>query len=143
MIHRTQGAAPQLDGNPTAMKIVKDYHTYHAKKFAQFLDLLAAIPEADGSTLLDHTLVVWCGQIAAGDHSLDHLPLVLGGGMGGAVTPGRYVRYPRKPDAQYWPAYSRGPAHNDLFVSLANMMGVSTNTFGASSVCKGPLAGLK
>jgi hypothetical protein len=51
------------------------------------------------------------------------------------------VRYPRvkSPD---WPTYSTGLAHNDLFVSLANMMDVQTSTFGNAAVCKGPLAGL-
>ena len=62
--------------------------------------------------------------------------------MGGAVNAGRYVRYPRTPNGD-WPAYSRGPAHNDLFIALANMMGVPTATFGNPSVCTGPLGGLK
>ena len=62
--------------------------------------------------------------------------------MGGAVKTGRYVRYPRAKDMNLWPTYSTGPAHNDLFVSLANLMGVQTSTFGNPAVCKGPLAGL-
>jgi hypothetical protein len=95
---------------------MKAYQTYNAKMFAKFLDLLAAIPESDGTTLLDNTLVVWCGQIAAGDHSLDNIPYVLAGAMGGAVKTGRYVRYPRvkTPD---WPTYSNSanPPGNDAY----------------------------
>lgn len=142
MVHKTNGAGPALGDDPTAIGIMKAYQTYNAAMFAKFLDLLAAIPEADGTTLLDNTLVVWCGQIAAGDHSLDNIPYILGGGMGGAVKTGRYARYPRTTDMNNWPTYSNGPAHNDLFVSLANMMGVQTSTFGNPTVCKGPLAGL-
>jgi len=61
--------------------------------------------------------------------------------MGGAVTPGRYVRYPRVPSSN-WPAYSDGPAHDDLFVALAQMMGVDTDSFGNPDVCNGPIGGL-
>jgi hypothetical protein len=133
MVHKTSGSSPPLDGDPTALGVVRAYHAYHATQFANFLELLQGITESDGTTLLDNTLVVWCGQIAGGDHSLDRLPYVLAGKMGGAVTPGRYVMMPRTP--------SGGPAHNDFFVSLANVMGVATSTFGNPSVCKGALTG--
>ncbi|MEO5730418.1 MAG: DUF1552 domain-containing protein, partial [Byssovorax sp.] len=141
MVHKTNGVKPTLADDPAAIGIMKKYQTFNASLFAKFLDLLAAIPEADGTTLLDNTLVVWCGQIAGGDHSLDNIPYVLAGGMGGAVKTGRYVRYPRA-KSNDWPTYSNGPAHNDLYVSLANLMGVQTSTFGNAAVCKGPLAGL-
>ena len=36
----------------------------------------------------------------------------------------------------------KDPAHNDLFVTLANYMGIPITTFGNPKVCKGPLAGL-
>jgi hypothetical protein len=123
---------------------VKDYHTYNSKLFAKFLGMLDAIPESDGTTLLDNTVVVWCGQLGGGDHTIDHLPYILGGGMGGEITPGRLVVYPRKfLGGAGWPAYSSGPAHNDLFVSLAQKMGMTdVDTFGKAEVCTGPIAGL-
>lgn len=147
MVHKTNGwgpntQGPELAGNPAAMQIVKNCHIYYAQQFERLLALLDAIPEADGGTMLDHTLVLWCGQLGAGDHSLDMLPYILAGRGGGTVTSGRYVRYPRVPDPEWWPIYSRGPAHSDLFVWLANAMGVATNSFGNAAVCKGPLAGI-
>lgn len=142
MVHKTNGVQPALGDDTTAIGIMKAFQTYNAAMFAKFLDLLAAIPESDGTTLLDNTLVVWCGQIAGGDHSLDNIPYILAGNLGGTVKTGRYVRYPRAKDMNLWPTYSSGPAHNDLFVSLANLMGVQTSTFGNAAVCKGPLAGL-
>ena len=141
MIHKTNGANPLLGNNADAMKIVKGYHAYNASLYAKFLSLLDGIPEGDG-TLLDHTAVVWCGQLAGGDHSVEYLPYVIGGGMGGQLATGRYVRYPRTPDKGSWPNYSHGPAHNDLLCALANKMGVVTSTFGNPLVCRGPLAGL-
>jgi Protein of unknown function (DUF1552) len=141
MVHQTCGVNPALGDNPEAIAIVKACHTYHSAMFAKFIELLDAIPESDGTTLLDNTLVVWCGQLAGGDHSLDRIPYILAGGMSGAVTPGRYVRYPRVA-SDNWPVYSEGPAHNDLFVALANMMGIEIASFGNPDVCRGALAGL-
>ena len=47
---------------------------------------------------------------------------------------GRYLKYDR-PD-------NKGPSHNDLFVSLANYMGLTTTSFGNSALSKGPLTRL-
>jgi Protein of unknown function (DUF1552) len=147
LIHKTHGGSPALKDDPAAMKIAKDYHKYHATQFGKLLGMLKAIPERDGGTLLDHTLVVWCGQLACGDHTLNYIPYVLGGKMGGAVTPGRYVRYPRKPQdgmTQYgWNVdQTVGLPHNMLFLAFAQAMGVSASTFGSPTLCTGPLPGL-
>jgi hypothetical protein len=139
MIHQTNGAGPPLAGDAAAMATVRAYHAYNASLFAKFLGLLQAIPESDGTTLLDNTVVVWCGDIAGGDHTLDRIPYVLAGGLGGTIKTGRYVRLPRKANMVKWPAYSDGIPHNNLFVSLANLMGVPTTTFGNPNVCTGPL----
>lgn len=145
MVHKTNGipaagrTVPRLGDDPHAMRTVKDYHAYNAGLFARCLDLLRSIPESDGSTLLDHAAVVWCGDIAGGDHSLDHVPYLIGGGLGGSITPGRYVRLPRRANNKKWPSYSDGIPHNNLFVSLANAMGVEIQTFGNPKVCSGPL----
>ena len=144
MVHDTQGVNAgdpgRLHDNPVAIGIVKNFHAYMASLYGKLLRLLDQIPEADGGTLLDHTLVVWCGQIASGNHSLDHVPYVLGGRMGGAVQTGRYVRYPRQKTGSG--DRTRGPAHNDLFVGLANRMDVPITTFGDAAVCTGALGGL-
>jgi Protein of unknown function (DUF1552) len=148
LIHKTHGGNAALRKDADGMKIATDYHKYHAAQFAKLLGLLKAIPERDGGTLLDHTLVVWCGQLANGDHTLNYIPYVLGGKMGGAVTPGRYVRYPRKPQDGATPYGwnvdgTVGLPHNMLFVALAQAMGVSASTFGNPTLCtQGPLKGL-
>jgi hypothetical protein len=142
LIHKTNGSSPVLGNDPKAMTVLKNYHTYNAGLFAKFLGLLQAIPEADGTSLLDNTLVVWCGaDIGGGDHSLDHLPLVLAGGLAGSVKTGRYVLFPRTKSDKAWPVYSQGLPHNNFFVSLANLMGLPTTSFGNPAVCTGALTG--
>lgn len=105
---------------------------------------LEQIPEADGSSLLDNTVVLVCGQIGYGSHSLDNLPWYVVGGQW-AWSTDRYYDYDvrtggAKADLPtlfeqtnldgYNYRHPRGVAHNRLFVSLANAMGVETNTFG-------------
>lgn len=142
LVHKTsgpKGPTVTLAGHAEANATVQRYHAYNSAMFAKLLGMLDSIPEADGTTLLDNTAVVWVGQIAGGDHSVDHIPYIIGGGLGGAVSPGRFVVLPRTADKAKWPMYSRGLAHQDLFVSLAQAMGVETDTFGDPTTCGGPL----
>jgi hypothetical protein len=154
LVHATNGyddGVSPLFNDPKAIGIVKAYHRYNATQFGKLLHLLAQTPEPDGTTLLDNTLLVWCGELAGGDHSLGHVPYLLAGKMGGAVTPGRYVRFPRKMstldpytgcNCSYSPFWgTQGPAHNDFLAALATMMGVPTTKFGNPAVATGPLGG--
>ena len=133
LVHKTaeNGA---LKDNADAVAPVKRYHQKHAQQFARLLQLLKGIPESDGQTLLDHTAILWCGQLGSGSHDLHHLPWLIAGKGGGYFRTGRFVQFPRPGD--------KGPAHNDLFVTMANYMGVPITSFGNPKVCKGALAGL-
>jgi hypothetical protein len=134
LTHRTGDASTDLWKDAGAMAMIKKVHTNQAQLFRQTLELLNGIPESDGGTLLDHTVVLWCGQIAEANHDLQQLPWILAGGGGVPFKTGRYLKLPR--------TNGKGPSHNDLFVSLANAAGVPITSFGEASVCKGPLAGL-
>jgi len=133
LVHKTAENG-QLKDDADAVLPIKRYHQLHSKQFATLLALLDGVPESDGGSLLDHTLVLWCGQLGSGSHDLGQLPWILAGGGGGFVTPGRHVKYAR-PNNQ-------GPSHNDLFVSLANYMGLPITSFGNAEVSKGPLTRL-
>jgi hypothetical protein len=130
LVHKTAENG-QLKDDANAVAPIKRYHQLHAKQFASLLGLLQALPESDGGTLLDHTLVLWCGQLGSGSHDLKQLPWILAGGGGGFVKPGRYLKYE--------PVGGHGPSHNDLFVSLANYMGLPIETFGNADVSRGAL----
>lgn len=98
---------------------------FYFQQFAYLLDRLAEIPEDDGR-MLDNTLVLWTKNLGVG-HSGTQMLHMLCGGAGGALDTGRYVSLP-------------GVAHNDLLVSVCNLMGLDDDTFGDSSLCNGPLA---
>ncbi len=125
------GSGGTLWDVPAAVDLMRKLDTAQAQMFAQLLGYLKAIPRGDGGTLLDSTVVVYCGQIANGYHETDDLPWILAGGANGYFRTGRFLKYPK------------GTAHNDLYVSIANAMGVNVQTFGNPAVCKGPLSNLR
>lgn len=60
------------------------------------LDLAAkleAIPDGQGGTLLDHSLVVWTQESGNITHNTFSVPVITFGGAGGALATGQYVDY--------------------------------------------------
>lgn len=130
LVHKVAMPNDAASKDASAVGIIKAFHTEYAKYLAKLLGYLSSIQEADGQTMLDHTIVLWCGEIAEGNHDLHHLPWLIAGQGGGSVRTGRFLSVPRSPSAR---------GHNDLFVSLANAMGSNITTFGNPAVCKGPI----
>ncbi len=117
------------DENGTAVQQIVDINKWYATKYARVLELMKAIPEGNG-TMLDNTAVVWVNELGKGNsHTRNDMPFIIGGSCGGYFNTGRYLNYSDDP-------------HNNLLVSLANAMGVQTNTFGNPNYCTGPLSGL-
>lgn len=72
-------------------KILNGYKEYSVQ-FANLLQKLDSVKEADGTTVLDNTAVLWCGQIAKGLHSLVGGRWLIAGSMGGALKTGHYLK---------------------------------------------------
>ena len=124
------------DNNADTMEKLTKINLWYAQQLNYLLDALAAVPEptaAGMGTMLDNTVVVWCNELAKGNtHSHTPQPVVLAGGAGGALQTGRFLQF--------------GPGtttpHNNVLVSLINMMGGNVTTFGNPAYCTGPLTGL-
>lgn len=138
--------APQAT-DPASLDIAIKFYAGHAKILADLLGQLDAVIEPDGSTLLDHTMVLWCNEMGSPNHRHSFMNYVLaGGGAGGYLKTGRYLSFPRttKPynSNDWYP--NAGLPHNNLFVSLANAMGLKDVTsFGNPNVCTGDLPQLR
>ena len=122
------------DSNADTKEKLTKINVWYAEQFNYLINALAAVPEpkADGSmgTMLDNTVIVWCNELAKGNvHSHSPQPFVLAGGAGGALQTGRLMHYDKI-------------SHNNLCVSLINMMGGNATTFGNPAYCSGPLSGL-
>ncbi len=137
LIHKVCDRNNPLSRDPQARKIVKDQNLLEAKTVAALLKLLDQIPEADGKSLLHHTVVLWGGHIGYGSHDLANLPWALVGSAGGFFRTGRYVKLPANP------ASRRGHPHNDLLLSVAQAAGTPIATIGNASLCTGPIAALR
>jgi hypothetical protein len=96
--------------------------------FGRFLQQLD-VPEADGKTFLDNSIVLMGGELAM-DHYVISQPTLLGGGGGGALKTGYYVDYSQM-DNKYanngllpWGVLIPGLPYNRLYVTLLQAMGL-------------------
>jgi hypothetical protein len=100
---------------------VAEIDRWYVRQFAAFLDRLRAAKDVDGKSLLHNSMIVYgSGNADANRHTHFNLPLLLAGAGGGTLTPGRHVRHGGKPTT-------------NLFLSLADRMGVRLERFGDSS----------
>lgn len=116
-------------GNADNISKLKKIGKWEMDRLAHLLGKLKSLPDADGRTVLDNTLIFYSSDISDGDsHNHDDMPVVLAGG-GADFTLNRYVTYPEKPH------------FSDLFISIANAFGSDIKTFGEHGTK--PLAGLR
>lgn len=127
-----QGAHHELShhqGSTTNLGRLRTIARWEVEQLADLLMRMQAVEEADGSTLLDNSLVFFSSEIEDGDsHSHFNLPVLLAGRGCGAVTPGRHLRYA-----------SNEPIAN-LFLAMLHASGVEADTFGDDGTR--PLPGL-
>jgi hypothetical protein len=69
---------------------------YHVSIFASFLEQLRSVDEG-GSTLLDNCMILFGSNVRDG-HNDQNVPLILAGGGGGTLTPGRYLSFEKRED---------------------------------------------
>ncbi|MFT5130220.1 MAG: hypothetical protein ACI8W8_003849 [Rhodothermales bacterium] len=87
--------------------------------FAGFIDRLKAAKEADGSSLFDHSCLVYGSNLRTG-HSLDNCPTLVAGGASGITLGHNHVIESETP-------------LNNLWLTLLNQLGVRTETHGDST----------
>lgn len=109
-------------GDAEKIRKLCEIDRWYVGQLAKFLGKLDATKDSDGKSLLHNSMILYgCGNADGNRHSHVNLPLVLAGGGGGTLTPGRYVKH------------GSVPASN-LFLSLADRMGVpNLERFGDSS----------
>jgi hypothetical protein len=92
------------------------------ERFARFLRQLDGMKEADGTTVLDNSMIVYGCAIGDGNkHNHDELPVVLAGGGGGTLQPGRHV------------AYGQPVPMTNLYTAILDRAGVQAERVGDST----------
>jgi hypothetical protein len=113
----------------TELSVIEQFHT---EQLARFLKKLKSVPEDNGKTLLDNSMVLFgSGMGNASSHSNKNLPLIL---AGGGFQHGEHKSY-FKDDNQN----DATPAGR-LFVSMLQRFGVEADRFGTAT---GTLTGLE
>lgn len=94
---------------------------WEVEKFAKFVERLSTKTEVDGVTpILNNAALFFSSEISDGNgHGHTDMPVLLAGGLGGAITQGVHTRF-------------NGEYFADLFMYIAQNMGVSLNSFGAN-----------
>lgn len=106
---------------PDWVEKVADIDLWYVRQFARFLEKLQATKDVDGNALLHNSMIVYGSGNADGNrHTHENLPVILAGGGGGTLTPGRYIKHGSKP-------------LTNLFLSMADRVGLrDTPSFGDS-----------
>jgi len=110
-----------------SQEILTKINVWYAERFMDLLKKMDAIDDGDGKTLLDNSIVVWCNELAQGDHTLNPLYTVVAGGAGGSLQTGRILNI-REPN-------------NNLLLSYLKYMDTGVTSFGEPSYSTGPLTG--
>ena len=128
--HNEVAHADVDDGsNPPVSDAMTEISRWTAEQVARFATQLDALPEADGGTALDKSLVIWANENASGSHRLDNLPIVFMGRAGGRLK-------------QHGLLSNGEQSHYQLCTSVLRLMGVDTAGHGDQPNC-GPLNGLQ
>ena len=68
------------DSGAASQSTLAMLYQWYSERFAYLLDQLAAIPDSDGRTVLDNTLVIWGSELGrAWDHDIGNVPFVFAG----------------------------------------------------------------
>jgi hypothetical protein len=92
---------------------VADIDLFYMKQFARFIEKMEQTQDVDGKSLLHNSMIVYGSGNADGNrHTHVNLPVILAGGGGGALRPGRYVK-------------SGGVPMSNMLLSMADRLGVN------------------
>ena len=121
----------EAGNGPAAAQVMVEFNAYFSQELKTFMDALATIPEADGTTALDNTLIVWGTSMSEGaSHSNRNAPFVLLGGGNTNLKMGHYFNFGG------WPNNGKakdhgGLPHNHLLVTILHALGIEADHFGS------------
>ena len=117
-------------GDAAKQAKIRKINLFHTRQLAYLLERLDATPEGDG-TLLDHSMIAYGSGIHDGNsHNHENLPILLAGGGGGTLSPGRHLRYPE------------GTPLNNLWLSMLKRMDATVEKLGDSTGALTNLSGV-
>jgi hypothetical protein len=99
-------------GKKEMMDKIAQIDLWYIRRLAHFLERLQETKDRDGKSILDNSMIVYgSGNSDGNRHTHVNLPVILAGGGGGALTPGRFVKFKSRP-------------MSNLYLSMLDRMGV-------------------
>jgi hypothetical protein len=109
-------------GSPDSLAKIARVDRFYAWQLAYFLDRLQRVEEADGRSLLDHSMIVYASGLSDGDrHRHDDLPVIVAGRAGGRLAAGQHL------------ALDRETPMTNLYLTLLDLLGAPQRQFGDST----------
>ncbi|HXX69836.1 MAG TPA: DUF1552 domain-containing protein [Polyangiaceae bacterium] len=124
---------PGVSTFPLYMGQLAQIDIWYASQIAYLANALSQYTTTANQNLLAQTVICWGSELDMGSaHNHDDTPFVLVGGGGGKLKTGQLVQFPlnlANAAANSPPTNNR--FHNDLLLTLAQVMGVNMTTFGS------------
>ena len=124
------------DNRDSAMRQLVEIRKWHAEQIGKFLDQLASMPDGNGESVLDNTILLWSTEVSEPNrHTVSNMPYLIVAGKGtGLAQGGVHMRF-------------AGRSTNDLLSAIAKAMNVPINQgqgdarfhIGPSMYNQGPL----
>lgn len=116
--HHTMTHNQKGDGYKDVQKI----DSFHMDQYVYLLERMKAIKEADGSSLLDNSLVTYGAGLGDGaTHQYFDLPLIVAGKGQGQIKQGRFIQC------------KSGTLNSNMWLTLAKLMGLEIDQYADSS----------
>jgi hypothetical protein len=116
--HHTMTHNQKGDGYKDLQKI----DIFHMEQYAYLLERMKAIKEADGSSLLDNSIVTYGAGLGDGaTHQYFDLPLIVAGRGRGQIKQGRFIQC------------KSGTLNSNMWLTLGKLMGLEIDRYADSS----------
>jgi hypothetical protein len=103
-------------------KSVQKIDIFHMEQYAYILSRMKAIKDADGTSLLDNSIVTYGAGLGDGaTHQYYDLPLIVAGRAQGQIKQGRFIQS------------ASGTLNSNMWLTIANLMGLEIEQFADSS----------
>ena len=103
-------------------KELQKIDVFHMEQYAYVISRMKEIKEADGSSMLDNSLVTYGAALGDGaTHQFFDLPFMIAGKGQGQIKQGRFIQC------------KSGTLNSNMWLSLAKLMGVEIDNFADSS----------
>jgi hypothetical protein len=124
-------------GDPTKIAQETKIDAWRITQLAALVQMLKALPDVDGKSILSNTVIYYTSEIADGNsHSQDNKPVLLAGQLGGAFKTGQHIEFPAgamgkfKVCNEFSKAGCGQPQIADLYLTFLQAFGINTTGFG-------------